>query len=112
MMTKQLLFAANKADVTGHELLPLEVAGRPIALCKVDNRYFAFHNSCTHEEWALSDSYLINGRIVCSLHGAMFDPVTGECERGPGDAPLCRYAVREQGEELFIELEGNECDIN
>lgn len=105
-MTKPLLFAAYKGDVIEDELLPLELDGRPVALCKVVGAYLAFHNSCTHEDWPLSDSYLVNGQVVCSLHGAMYDPQTGECHRGPASDPLCRYAVREQGDALYIEVEG------
>ena len=105
MMVKTAVIEIEKNNVPEEGLLPLEQDGHEVAVCKVGQAYFAFHDNCTHEEWRLSDSYMVDGHVVCSLHGAMFDPATGACKRGPACDSLRMYKVVEEGEKLFIDLE-------
>lgn len=103
MVTEALEIEKNNVPDNG--ILPLEQDGQEIAVCKVGEEYFAFHDNCTHEDWRLSDSYMVDGHIVCSLHGAMFDPRSGACKRGPACHPLKTYKVITEGDKLFIDLE-------
>jgi nitrite reductase/ring-hydroxylating ferredoxin subunit len=83
-------------------VLAVEAEGRSIAICEINGRVCAVRNSCTHEDWALTDGYVVKGQIVCSLHGASFDLATGECTRGPADAPVQVYEARLQGDEIVV----------
>jgi nitrite reductase/ring-hydroxylating ferredoxin subunit len=50
-------------------------------------------NSCPHVGIGLDygdGQCLFDGHLVCSLHGAVFDPRTGECLAGPGQPGLSR----------------------
>ena len=50
-------------------------------------------NSCPHVGIGLDygdGQCLFDGHLVCSLHGAVFDPRTGECLAGPGQPGLTR----------------------
>ena len=50
-------------------------------------------NSCPHVGIGLDygdGQCLFDGHLVCSLHGAVFDPLTGECLAGPGQPGLTR----------------------
>ena len=69
---------------------------------------FAFHNRCPH--WGVDLDMgegrffsELNQRIVCSSHGALFDPETGACVRGPcaGDQ-LERFGLAREGEDLVV----------
>lgn len=60
----------------------------------------AYLNRCTHVamelDWRPNRFFDSTGAfIVCSTHGAMFQPDTGRCVGGPGRGPLLRIAVRE-----------------
>ncbi len=108
MIVQATVIEVEKNNVPEDALLPLEKNGHEVAVCKVGQAYYAFHNNCTHEEWKLSDSYMVDGHIVCSLHGAMFDPTNGVCKRGPACDPLRMYKVVEQDNKLFIDLENEQ----
>ena len=49
---------------------------------------YAFENSCPHTgvnlNWQEEQFFSFDGRFLqCSLHGALFEPTTGVCVRGP-----------------------------
>ena len=104
-MPRKTLLTIPKNELRDDGVTPFEVEGQAIAVCKIGDGYYAFPDTCTHEEWPLSESYLADGQIVCSLHGAAFDPRTGACTRGPASDALIPYSVRQQDETLFIEME-------
>jgi nitrite reductase/ring-hydroxylating ferredoxin subunit len=45
-------------------------------------------NVCPHARWPLDTPdgrvLLHQGLLVCAAHGALFDPMTGQCRGGPG----------------------------
>jgi nitrite reductase/ring-hydroxylating ferredoxin subunit len=94
-----------KADVPRDAFLTLDAECHAVALCRVESTFCAFHDLCPHEDWPLSDGYLIDGEVVCPLHGASFDPRTGEPRSGTACPPLRTYAVHEDGDLLYIDLE-------
>ncbi|MCK4865630.1 MAG: Rieske (2Fe-2S) protein [Gammaproteobacteria bacterium] len=49
---------------------------------------YAYENSCPHTgvnlNWQDEQFFSFDGRFLqCSLHGALFEPTTGACVRGP-----------------------------
>ncbi len=49
---------------------------------------YAYENSCPHTgvnlNWQEEQFFSFDGRFLqCSLHGALFEPATGACVRGP-----------------------------
>lgn len=107
-MSNTVTVEVDKERITADGIAAVEVQGMPLALCKVGGKYYAFHDCCTHEEWPLSEGYLVDGLLVCPLHGAQYDPRSGACLRGPTADRLRTYPVREDGRFLFIEMEINE----
>lgn len=103
-MPRKILLEIKKDELLD-EINTFEIEGQSIAVYKIGDGYYAFPDTCTHEEWPLSESYLDDGLIICSLHGAAFNPQTGACHRGPATDPLIPYIVRHEDETLFIELE-------
>jgi len=73
-----------------------------------DGAYHAYVNSCPHVGTPLdlwpNEFWSEDGRLfVCSTHGALFEPDTGNCVAGPcaGDA-LTRLAIRRDGEDVVV----------
>ena len=68
----------------------------------------AFINQCPHLgtelDWNPGEFFDIAGvYLVCSTHGAIFEPNTGRCVAGPcRGASLERLALREQGGQVFL----------
>ena len=68
----------------------------------------AFVNRCPHLgtelDWQPGEFFEESGLyLVCSTHGALFEPATGICVAGPcRGASLERLQVREQGGQVFL----------
>lgn len=68
----------------------------------------AYVNRCPHVGTPLdlwpNDFFTEDGRsLICSTHGAIYEPATGRCTAGPcaGDA-LTPLALRRDGEEIVV----------
>lgn len=65
----------------------------------------ALDNFCPHEGAMLSWGLVAPGEVVCPLHGAVFDIVTGEClDRYTFDAE--RYAVEARDGRVWVRAPG------
>jgi nitrite reductase/ring-hydroxylating ferredoxin subunit len=85
--------------------LPAVVAGVDVVLARLDERWYAVEDRCTHAGCAFSeDARLEAGTIVCNCHGSEFDLATGELRRGPAERPVRAFPVRTSEGQLEIEL--------
>lgn len=73
-----------------------------------EGRAFAYVNSCPHVGTSLDlwpNEFLSEDGsiIVCSTHGALFEPATGDCIAGPcaGDR-LTPLPVRMEGQDIVV----------
>jgi 3-phenylpropionate/trans-cinnamate dioxygenase ferredoxin subunit len=105
-MAQIFVMAADVNDIADDEPLGLEIAGRQLALYRVDGEIYATDNVCPHQYALLSDGYLEDGCIECPLHQARFDVRTGAVQCGPVDRGVRVYPVRVEGESVMIDLGG------
>lgn len=95
---------ANVKEVPEGDLKKVEVNGEPVALFKVDGKFYATTNICTHEECELDQNHLIRGDILeCTCHGSQFNVKTGANVLPPAAEPLKTYAVSVEGEDVSVE---------
>lgn len=92
----------------GGGLLGRTVAGVPIALYAVEGEYYATADICTHGQARLSDGWLEGHLIECPLHQGLFDIRTGEVKGPPCTQPIRAFRTREDGGELWVNLEAVE----
>ena len=83
----------KRIAVTGYE--PLTVVG-------IGGRYFALSDECTDGMASLSDGWVEDGNIICSLHGGGFSLESGEATVPPCIDPVRRYDVVRDGDALFL----------
>jgi biphenyl 2,3-dioxygenase ferredoxin subunit len=76
----------------------------PIAVFKVASEFFATSDTCTHDQFSLSEGYLDGDVVECPLHMAKFCLRTGKVLAPPASAPLETYPVRRDGDDLFIDV--------
>jgi 3-phenylpropionate/trans-cinnamate dioxygenase ferredoxin subunit len=81
------------------------VDGTEVLLCSVDGKVYAIEDVCTHDGGALDQGLLEGDRIMCPRHGAYFDVRTGAALTLPAVIPVRTYAVRVDGDEVFVDLE-------
>jgi nitrite reductase/ring-hydroxylating ferredoxin subunit len=84
-------------------LLIVTVPGRSqkVSVLSTTKGYFAFSTSCTHQGTALEAE---GKKLVCSNHGAQFDPKTGRPTTGPATNPLTKYSTSVKKGYLYITL--------
>ena len=70
------------------------VGGRELLICHTRAGVFALDNNCTHADARLSEGRLRATRLVCPLHGAVFDVRDGRVLAAPAEIPLPTHAVR------------------
>ena len=78
--------------------------GIEIALGNLRGEFFAVDDVCTHAYASLSEGGLVGDELECPLHGGCFDPLTGAAKGGIVSEDLRRFAVRVEGDDVWIAL--------
>ena len=83
----------------------VEANGQNIALFNVDGALYAIDNTCTHVGGSLGEGDLIDDTVSCPWHGAQFNVKTGEVLGPPAGSGVRSYAVKVEGNDVFVELD-------
>ncbi|MDF2118814.1 non-heme iron oxygenase ferredoxin subunit [Roseiarcaceae bacterium H3SJ34-1] len=83
----------------------ISVEGLDIALCRVGDEVFATSNMCSHAFAFLSDGFIEDFEIFCPLHEGSFDVRTGEAKSLPCREAIEVFAVKLEGNEIFVALD-------
>jgi nitrite reductase (NADH) small subunit len=104
--------AARASDVPPGGARSVRIEGRWYALFHDRERgVFATDDACPHQGASLSEGTYHEGRVICPMHGWVFDVRTGECHGVPVTSLAC-YATRPVGEDIEIELPDESGDVD
>ena len=95
---------ATEDEIQEGKLLPLEVDGELICITRVGGTIYAFTDNCTHISGPLNEGELQGAVLTCPWHFAQFDVRTGKVLRGPARQDLATYAVRIDGNDVYLTL--------
>jgi 3-phenylpropionate/trans-cinnamate dioxygenase ferredoxin subunit len=95
----------RKDEIPENGMRRFLVEGEPVLLARIDGDYFAISDTCSHAEARLSEGILTDHTVQCPNHGATFDVRTGEARSLPAIAPVERFDLVLEGDELYLELE-------
>ncbi len=71
----------------------VEVGGEPVCLVRTDETTVkAVHDTCSHQQYSLSEGWVEPDSIECSLHGSTFDLDSGAPRGLPAVVPIPVYA--------------------
>ena len=99
-------FVARWEEVPSGGVLAVEVEGRRLCVCVVDGRVHIVADRCPHQGYALSRAgCLVGGRLLCGLHGSMFDPATGQSCRPPATGLVPVYRAELKDGEIWVCLD-------
>jgi 3-phenylpropionate/trans-cinnamate dioxygenase ferredoxin subunit len=91
---------ADLDDVAVRSARQVVLGGEPVALVRTDETTVkAVHDTCSHQQWSLSEGWVDDNQIECDLHGSAFDLDTGQPQSLPAVKPIPVYAceVRDGG---------------
>lgn len=95
----------QEGDVAPNSALRVVVDGTPIAIFNVHGELYAIGDTCTHEDYSLSDGELVDQYTVeCPLHGAQFDLRTGVALCLPATGTAGSYPVWVEDGDLKLEI--------
>lgn len=84
----------------------VELGGEPLCLVRVDERTVkAVHDTCSHQEFPLSEGWVGSNEIECALHGSTFDLETGAPQALPATRPIPVYACKVEDGAVFVDIE-------
>lgn len=93
-MTEAFVPVIPVSDMPVSGVLCTTAAGTRIVLCRVGEEIHAVSNECTHANTSFEGGRLRRFRLICPLHGAMFDVRTGAPNGQLARGPLTVYPAR------------------
>ena len=69
-----------------------------------DDEFYCTDGYCTHEKIHLAEGLVMDHIIECPGHNGQFDYRTGAPKRSPVCEALKTYAVKIEGEDVFIDI--------
>ncbi len=104
-MAEQLRLCAPD-DMAPGEARRFDVDGHRICLVRIEDRYYAIGDRCSHADFSLSDGQVFEGELEleCWKHGSAFSLTTGEPQSLPAVKPVPVYDVRVEGDDVYVEL--------
>jgi 3-phenylpropionate/trans-cinnamate dioxygenase ferredoxin subunit len=82
-------------DLKSGEAKRFDVAGYRIALVRVDDKFHAVDDRCSHEDYSLAEGevWVDECEIECPRHGSTFDLLSGKPCSLPATRPCAVYDV-------------------
>ena len=92
------------SEIGEGDLRAFEIGDVRVAVARLDGRFLAFDDTCTHQACSLAYGYLEGTTVTCPCHGSQFDVRTGALRHPPAVRPVRSYRVRVVGDELQVEV--------
>lgn len=115
MARHERLICASEALADGGEGVRFELdSGSPAFAVRYCGTARAFVNRCPHAwtelDWQPGEFFDMTGLyLICSTHGALFEPASGHCVAGPcRGAHLETLAIRERDGQVVLLIDAQE----
>jgi nitrite reductase (NADH) small subunit len=102
-MSEWVRLCAVKEVPQPGEVAGMEAGGRAVCLANVGGALHALENECPHRQGPLGQGWVEGNAVICPWHAWAFDVNSGTAEE-PEHAQVKVYAVRQQGEEVEVDL--------
>ena len=95
---------ARLSELEPGQPVRVDVDGVPVCLVHLDGEVKAIHDTCSHQQWSLSDGgTLWDNGVECSLHGSTFDLDDGRPSSLPAMTPVPTFAVTIDGDAVTVD---------
>ena len=102
--TGRFVRALPLSDLAPGTMVGVDLEGTGVLLSNLNGEVHAVSRTCTHEEYDLSQGFIIDDAVVCALHLSQFDLRTGEVYNPPAEVPLRVFNVKIEEDVIFVEV--------
>ena len=93
---------ARASELAPGKMTWVAVDGERVLIANVGGTFYAIRDICGHRHESLSRGTLFGYVVECPLHFACFDVRDGTFISGPASADVPSYAVRVDGDAVFV----------
>ena len=90
------------SEMADNENIVVDVDGTDVAIFKLDGRFYAIEDVCTHDGAEIASGELDGDEIICPRHGARFCVKTGAVKCAPAYEAVDTFPVRIEDGQLQI----------
>jgi len=98
-----MIRACALSELDDKKPLSVEVGDVTVVLVRDGDEVHALRDECSHASLSLSEGEVTRKGIECWLHGSCFDLRTGQPSSPPATEPVDVYAVRVDGDDVFVD---------
>jgi 3-phenylpropionate/trans-cinnamate dioxygenase ferredoxin component len=102
--TAHFVRALPLSELQPGSMAGVELEGTKVLLSNLDGEVHAVSGVCTHEDYDLSQGFILEGAVVCTLHLSQFDLKTGEVYNPPATLPLRVFNIKIEEDIIFVEV--------
>lgn len=106
-----LQLACTTAELDPEEALQVKLPNAegvqiPVAVVRdSDGSWHAIGDTCSHQNYSLSEGDVEDGTIECWKHGAPFDLATGRALALPATKPVPVYSIEINGSDVLVDVD-------
>ncbi len=100
----EYIAVATMDELGDGDRLVVEIDRVGVVLFKVEGKYFAIGDVCSHDDGPIAEGELDGLEIACPRHGARFALQSGKALALPAVVDIPAYPVRVEGEEILVGL--------
>lgn len=93
---------AATGDIALNRSIAAQVGAYNVVVCHTRDGFFAVENKCTHQLQELQGGKIKACFIFCPLHGQRFNLKDGTPVGQLTDKPLPTFALKIEGEDIFV----------
>ena len=90
-------------DIPHDSPLCVEIDGRPVAICKVGEKFYAIEDICPHQGSSFDGGSLDEDLLTCPLHGWRMNVISGESMEAPG-VTIETYEVQIREDDVYVRI--------
>ena len=99
----QWISVCTTDELENNQHLVVELDDTDVIVFRLDDKFYAIEDICSHDGGKISGGMCENGEIICPRHGARFCIKTGAVKSPPAYEGVECYAVRIEGNTLQIQ---------
>lgn len=105
MSEPEFLFVAKTSDIPPNRATCFDIAGNKLVMGQFKGEFYALHNNCTHADQSFDTGRVRAHKLLCPLHGAIFDLRDGSVIGPPATEAIRCFPVKVDGERVLVSFQ-------